>query len=102
MGWETRGGASYYYTAERVNSRVVKTYVGSGPAAECAALLRAEARAEAAAEREAREREVAELAALGAALAPLDELADALTAAALVAAGYHRHHRGPWRKRRVR
>ena len=79
MGWETRGGASYYYTAERVNSRVVKTYVGSGPAAECAALLRAEARAEAAAEREAREREVAELAALGAALAPLDELADALS-----------------------
>jgi hypothetical protein len=101
MGWERRGAASYYYTAERVGGRVVKRYVGSGPAAEYAALLAAEARSAAAAEAEAREQESAELAALGAALAPLDELADTLTAAALVAAGYHRHHRGSWRKRRA-
>jgi hypothetical protein len=102
MGWETRGGASYYYTAERVNGRVVKSYVGSGPAAGIAALLAAEARAEAAEKATTRKEEAAELAALEAALTPLDELADTLTAAALVAAGYHRHRRGPWRKRRAR
>jgi hypothetical protein len=43
-----------------------------------------------------------ELAALDAELAPLCALADALARGALLAAGYHRHHRGPWRKRRDR
>ena len=101
MGWEERGGASYYYTAERVGRRVVKQYVGSGPVAEYAALLAAETRAKRRHAAEAAKRERDELAALDAALAPLDELADALTAAVLFAAGYHRHHRGSWRKRRV-
>jgi hypothetical protein len=101
MGWEQRGGASYYYTAQRVGGRVLKMYVGSGPAAEYAALLEAEARAGRRQAAEAEKRERDELAALDAALAPLDELADALTAAALVAAGFHRHHRGAWRKRRA-
>ncbi|HVK18190.1 MAG TPA: hypothetical protein VM533_14700 [Fimbriiglobus sp.] len=101
MGWEKRGGASYYYTAQRAGGRVAKLYVGSGPVAEYAALLEAENRAERRHAAEAARRERDELAALDTALAPLDELADALTAAALVAAGYHRHHRGPWRKRRA-
>jgi hypothetical protein len=43
-GWETRGEASYYYTAERTGGRVVKQYVGSGTVAELAALLHAENR----------------------------------------------------------
>jgi hypothetical protein len=30
----------------------------------------------------------------------LSELLDGLTAAALIAAGYHQHHCGAWRKRR--
>ena len=34
MGWEVRRGKRYYYRTERVNGRVVKTYIGSGPAAE--------------------------------------------------------------------
>ncbi|MBY0456956.1 MAG: hypothetical protein K2V38_06445 [Gemmataceae bacterium] len=100
MAWEQRGSASYYYTAERIDGRVVKQYVGTGPVAELAAELdaiRMQERAEAA-ERERCDRE--ELAALESALTPLNELADALTAAALVAAGYHRPKRGPWRKRR--
>jgi integrase len=42
------------------------------------------------------------LAALAAPLDELDELADLLAHAALEAAGYHRHRRGEWRKRRVR
>jgi hypothetical protein len=98
MAWERRGNAPYY-TAERVGGRVVKQYVGTGPAAELAAELdavRQQERSEAA-EREARERD--QMAALEAVLTPLNELADALGTAALVAAGYHRPKRGPWRRR---
>ena len=96
MGWEKRGNASYYYTAERFGGRVVKMYVGTGRVAELASQLVAldcDRRAtESAAEK--RDREAV------AALAPLCELADAATAAALLAAGYHRPKRGKWRKRR--
>jgi hypothetical protein len=100
MGWEKRGNATYYYTAERFGGRVVKQFVGSGRVAELAAQLDALARAERKEAAEAAQRERDELAALDAALAPLHALADAATAAALVAAGYHRPKRGHWRKRR--
>jgi hypothetical protein len=46
------------------------------------------------------EREAA--AALDAPLDELDDLADALVRAALVAAGYRQHNRGEWRKTRGR
>ncbi len=100
MGFEQRGNGTYYYTAERVGGRVVKTYVGAGRVAELAALLDVETRAERAQAAEVDRRARDELAALDAALEPLNELADAATAAALVAAGCHRPKRGPWRKRR--
>ncbi len=101
MGWENRGGQSYYYTAERVNGRVVKQYVGTGMVATLAAQLHASTRTERAATAEDHRQVRAELESLDAALAPLYELADVATVAALVAAGYHRPKRGPWRKRRV-
>jgi hypothetical protein len=101
MGWEQRGGRWYYYTAERVGGRVVKQYVGTGRVAELAAELDAETREQRADEGESDRAARSDLDALAAALAPLNELADAVAAAALLAAGYHRHHRGPWRKRRV-
>jgi hypothetical protein len=102
MAWERRGNGSYYYTAQRVGGRVVKRYVGTGRLAELAAQLDAVTRERDAHEADERRRVRDELAALAAALAPLNELADLLTAAALLAAGFHRHHRGPWRKRRAR
>jgi predicted phage gp36 major capsid-like protein len=98
VGWERRGGERYYYTAKRVGGRVVKQYVGAGYIGELTAKYDAATRAERAADaeddRQARDD-------LDAALDPLHDLADALTVAALVAAGFHRHHRGPWRKRRA-
>ena len=100
MGWEQRGSGLYYYTAERVGGRVVKSYVGTGIVAQLAALLDAETRAEGRRAADADRRERDELAALDAALARLNELADAATAAALVAAGCHRPKQGKWRKRR--
>ena len=50
--------------------------------------------------REERRREEATARALRDLLGGLDALAATLTAATLAAAGYHRHDRGPWRKRR--
>jgi hypothetical protein len=101
MGWETRGGRTYYYSAARVGGRVVKRYVGSGRAGELAAQFAALTRERRVEADEAAKQVRDELTALDAALAPLNELADAATTAALVAAGCHRPKRGKWRKRRA-
>ena len=104
MGWETRtGSAGRYYTRSRkVRGRVVREYVGAAgsPMAEITAAedqMHREARERAAQDRRTeRERDAeAEL--------PLEVLAavgEALLGATLVTAGYHRHDRGEWRRRR--
>jgi hypothetical protein len=93
MGWDK---GRYYTRSRKANGRVAREYVGTGEAAERAARLDAMARQE----REARRAALAELAALDAPLDDLAELTDLLARAALAAAGYRRHHRGEWRKRR--
>lgn len=100
MGWEQRGGRSYYYTAERIGGRVVKRYVGTGTVAELASQLDAINQQRQDAEEESDRAARVELDALMAALVPLDELGDLLTRAALLAAGFRQHHRGDWRRRR--
>jgi hypothetical protein len=100
MPWDKRGEKRYFYTAERVNGRPVRRYVGAGPAAELAAaaddLLRVE-RAAAARERrdEQARHEEAE-----SPLRELCEMTDLLTRAALLGAGFQQHDRGQWRRRR--
>ena len=101
MGWEQRGGRAYYYTAERVGGRVVKRYVGgavAGLAARMAAIERDKRLADRESARAARE--AAE--ALDSPVAELDEVAGLVARAALLAAGYHQHNRGEWRKCRDR
>jgi len=44
MAWEPRGGTAYFYRPRRVGGRVVRDYLGSGPRAQLAADLIAEAR----------------------------------------------------------
>jgi hypothetical protein len=101
MGWETRRGAGRYYTRSRkVNGRIIREYVGTGLVAELVAEQDAEERAQRLAERERLQREAAQWASTVASLMELSQLLDGLTVAALIAAGYHRHHRGTWRKRR--
>jgi hypothetical protein len=102
MGWERRYGGSYYYRATRVGDRVAKRYLGRGPLGELAALLDEEAR-------RSRATESAVIAAAAASLAPADALLAELEAACstmldatLVAAGFRRHDRGEWRRRRAR
>jgi hypothetical protein len=79
---------------------VVREYVGTGPVAELAAAEDAAQRRQRADERAALQAAEAQLAGPVAALAEFETLLDRLTAALLVGAGYHRHHRGDWRKRR--
>ena len=98
MGWE-RG---YYYRVRKVNGRVVREYVGGGRIGALAAELDELNRQQREAEREARRRQREELAALESSLDRLAELAELAARAALLAAGYHQHKRGDWRKRRGR
>ena len=103
MGWEERERGTRYYTrSKRVNGRATKEYIGTGPIAEHLAQAdEAERRRK---EREARawreEREALER--LDEEARELCELAELLTRAAFVAAGYRQHNRGEWRKPRDR
>ena len=101
MSWETRGVYGPYYTrSRRVDGRVVREYVGRGPLAEIIAQAdeaeREARRLERRREREQLEqdRELDDL--FGAYSAGVDELLRSV----LEAAGYYRHKRGEWRRRR--
>ena len=100
MAWQVVDARRYYYRHRRVGGRPRTVYVGAAgsPAAELAAAAsRPSRRAAAARERHAERERHRE------AEAPLLALCvrtDVLTRAALLSAGFHRHHRGPWRRRR--
>ena len=100
MGWDKDG--RYYSRSRREGRRVVREYVGAGEVAKLAAQLDAIERDKRLTDRECAriDRERAEV--LDGPLDELDEVADLLVRAALVAAGYHQHNRGNWRKRRGR
>jgi hypothetical protein len=101
MAWETRARGGRYYTRSRkVGGRVVREYVGRGLVGELAAREDAARRAARETAAEARRRDRLTARALGDLVAGLDALADDLTSATLAAAGYHRHDRGAWRRRR--
>jgi len=100
MGWETRGSGTYYYRKRKVNGRVVNEYIGTGITARFVVAEEAEARRERAATAAKDREEQATMAAHETDLDAFCDLTDALVSAALLDAGYHRHHRGEWRKRR--
>jgi hypothetical protein len=99
--WERRERGGLYYTRSRKeDSKVVREYVGGGVLGEIAALEdeyeRRRRQEKAALWKEERQR-------LDDLTAPVEELCEAaevLAHAALVAAGFRRHNRGEWRKRR--
>jgi len=100
MAWEQRGEKRYYYHSERVGSRVVRRYIGTGAIAELAATADDLRRLERAIEIRERRAEQERLAAAEAPLLELCELSERLAHAALLAAGFHRHDRGAWRRTR--
>jgi hypothetical protein len=101
MGWEQRKrGGRYYVRKTRAGGRVTSLYMGSGPLADACARLDA-------LDREARDEKCAawktereELAAREASLCAFCADVEAVLRQTLTAAGYHRHDRGEWRKRR--
>ena len=101
MAWETRGDKRYFYRTAKVDGRVVRTYVGTGPVAELAAKLEALDRRRRQEAAEALQADRARTRPAEAAAAALDALVDDLVAAALLAAGYHRRNYSPWRRRRA-
>ena len=102
MAWETRSssGRRYYFTAKKVNGRVVKRYIGAGDLAEAMACLEALDRERREEQRAAVKAQRDRLDALDQRVAELSRAVDAALHDALSAAGYHRHDRGAWRKRR--
>ncbi len=99
--WESRERGGLYYTRSRkVDGRVIREYVGGGVLGELVARMDAEDRRrreeEAAAWREERE-SLEELASLVDALC---QDVETLAQATLLAAGFRRHNRREWRRKR--
>jgi hypothetical protein len=90
MAWEQRCGQMYYYSSVREGEAVRKVYLGRGPVARWADLDGRVRRAE-------RREERAGAEAAAEAATRLRALALLLMEAALLASGFRRHRRGPWR-----
>ena len=102
MGWETRKRGTRYYTRSvRVNGAVRREYVGTGILAECVFTLDRAAQEARAAEALRRRAEREELRGIGFLMGEVDNAADTILKAHLLAGGYHRHNKGEWRKRRA-
>jgi DNA-binding protein H-NS len=102
MAWERRERGGLYYTRSRkVDGHVVREYVGSGSVGELAAQMDAleqlRREKEAAAWKEERE----QMDKLESSVEEMCEAAEILAQAALYVAGYHKHNRGEWRKKRA-
>jgi hypothetical protein len=101
MTLENRDGNLYYYRSVRDKEGCPrKVYVGAGELARIAAEADTMRRQMRDGERERGRAEVERLEALAAPLVEIDEVAEVLARAALVAGGYHRH-KGEWRRGRT-
>ena len=101
MAWERRERGGLYYTRSRkVDGRVHREYVGGGVLGELAAQMDALKRCQREEEVQALREECERMEALESPLEELYEAAEVLTRATLLAAGYRRHKRGEWRKKR--
>lgn len=97
-----RGNADHYYRSVRVGKKVKRIYVGCGETAHLAAAIDAHRRLRRQMEREERVNERRNWETASVLLDELIAVSDILTEATLLTAGYHRHHQGPWRRRRGR
>jgi hypothetical protein len=101
VSWEQReGGGRYYTRSRREGGRIVREYVGTGPIAELIARQDETERLRREEEARSWKREREDLERLDGTAGDLCELAELLTRAAFLAAGYRQHNRGEWRKPR--
>src|SRR5689334_4616220 len=96
MAWKHRNGRAYYYKSMRLGREVRTLYFGAGPLAAGVAFLDDDARERRESLRERRQRAEVE----DQEFAAWFDRVEAVAEAALLAAGYHKHHRSQWRKRR--
>ena len=97
-----RNGRTYIYRSVRQRGKVTSEYGGSGETARLIGRMEAIERDERECDRSREQAERRELDDLEEALDNLVIQANALARDALTTAGYHQHHRGKWRKRRVK
>ncbi len=97
MGLENRGNRSYYYRKERRAGKVVSVYAGRGDCGAMFAALDREARAERAYNRECEREARAEIERPDQAAHELNQIAQTVARAVLLAQGCHTH-KGQWRK----
>ena len=101
MALETRQrGGLYLYRSRREGARVVKEYGGAGRLAVVRHSIDEQRRARARREADARRAALAAFEAEDEPLAELCRRVELLARGVLLGAGYRRHHRGDWRKRR--
>ena len=98
MAWEKHDQRAYYYRSIRVGGRVKKVYCGAGVVGRSAAEADARRRIEEQARRSALLAEKQRLKELESLAGQLGEQCELLAEAALLAAGYHRPFRQPWRR----
>ena len=99
MPWAQRGPHRYFFRKQKVRGRVVRRSLGRGPEAQLAAALDAQKQRAREAEWARRRRERGRWEADTETVQRLIEVSDLLVEAALLAAGFHQHERGAWRRR---
>jgi hypothetical protein len=99
VAYETRRDRTYYYLACRVDGRVVKKYLGTGRAAQCAAAGVAQRQAARSAQRRLGVQFEEQLSLLRRDFEAFWMAAERVFRLAAAAANYHRR-RGEWRRRR--
>jgi hypothetical protein len=97
MGWDK---GRYYTRSVKINGRVIRQYIGGGLLGALAARMDAADRRKRRRALADQRRPKADLGELDDELRTLARLTDLAAHVALLAAGYHQHHRGEWRKRR--
>lgn len=100
MGWETRAGNQYYYRKVRAGGRVISQYVGTGELAGLVAQLNEIDQQRRKFERDVRQAEQADIAALDSQVDEFCAVVGQIVKAVLLATGHHQHKR-QWRKRRM-
>src|SRR6266496_2405093 len=97
MAWQKRGSHYYYYRSTKHRGKVTTDYLGSGSRAQQAALEDRERHAACLQERS----EQQAWDALETHITTLNRFTTSLSQALLVDAGFYKHRRGEWRKRRT-
>jgi hypothetical protein len=102
MAWEQRRGRLFYYRCHRdPDGSVAREYLGRGLRATNAARAVAMSKAQRDKDQLALLDEQSRLAHADSMVAEITDMANLLSAAMLIASGYHRQNYGKWRVRRV-